>query len=174
MAHLVIAYPKISQANYEWIQNYRKQNDQRYFTLIEPHFTIVFAVTNFSPEQFVEEIKKQAAGVKKFDFELKIATVNRDISDNFYHEFLVPNKGYSDVVKLHDRLYSETLANHLRLDVDFIPHIGIGNSNDGAEVKKRVDEINRAGIDIEGLINSLSIIEYSGDAVRAIETIELT
>src|ERR1700694_2541419 len=83
MAHLVVAYPKVSQADFDWIQGYRKRNDPRY-SVIQPHFTIVFAVKDMEQEAFLEEVKKQAVGIKKVDFELKVATINRDDSGKHY------------------------------------------------------------------------------------------
>lgn len=174
MAYLVVAYPKISQSDFDWIQTYREHNDPRYFSVVKPHFTIVFAVENVAQEILLEEVKKQLAGTKRFDFNLKVATINHDGFGNFYHEFLVPDKGYSDIVKLHDKLYSGILAKHLRLDLDFIPHIGIGNSNEAQISKHHVDEINTVGVNIPGTTDSLDIVEYKDDTVVTLETIPLS
>lgn len=46
MAYLVVAYPKLSEADFEWVQAYREKNDPRYFSIVKPHFTIVFAVSD--------------------------------------------------------------------------------------------------------------------------------
>ena len=43
MSYLVLAYPKISKSDFDFIQDYRKANDPKYFLLVEPHFTIVFS-----------------------------------------------------------------------------------------------------------------------------------
>lgn len=67
MAFLVVAYPNLEQSDFEWIQEYRQQNDPRYFSIVPPHFTIVFGVSDTSKEDFIVEIKKQSAGLKKFD-----------------------------------------------------------------------------------------------------------
>jgi len=173
MAYLVVAYPNISQKSLNWIQNYRKENDPRFYSMVNPHFTIVFPISAFSKDDFVAEIKKQTEGLKKIDFEIKISTINQDISGGYYHEFLVPDKGYSDIIRLHDKLYSGVLAKHMRLDIDFIPHISIGNADDAQESKRRVDALNRQEIDIEGVIDILDIIEYDESSVWTIENIAL-
>lgn len=171
MAYIVVAYPKLSEKSFEWIQSYRKKNDPRYFSVIKPHFTIVFAVNDLSEEKFIHEVKKQANGIKKIDFEIKVATINQDDSGNYYHEFLVPDKGYSDFVKLHDKLYSQAFSKYLRFDIDYIPHIGIGNSDDVLTSKKLVDELNTEGVNISGVVDSLDIIEYKEGVVKTLETI---
>ncbi len=173
MAYLAVAYPKLSESDFNWIQGYRKENDPRYFNIVNPHFTLVFAIGDIEKEVFLEEIRKQVAKIKKFNFELKVATINLDDSKEYHHEFLVPDKGYSNIVKLHDSLYSGLLSKYLRLDLDFIPHIGIGNSDDGLISKKRIDELNARGVDISGVVDTIDIIEYKDGTVTTLETVQL-
>jgi 2'-5' RNA ligase len=173
MAYLVVAYPKLSPSDFDWIQEYRKQNDPRYFNVINPHFTLVFAIGDIEKEVFLEEARKQVADIRRFDFDLKVATINLDDSKEYYHEFLVPDKGYSNIIKLHDRLYSETLSKYLRLDLDFIPHIGIGNSDDAHTSKGRVDALNKKEIDISGTVDTVDVIEYKDGVVSTVEVLSL-
>ncbi|HSW78045.1 MAG TPA: 2'-5' RNA ligase family protein [Candidatus Chromulinivoraceae bacterium] len=172
MAYLVIAYPELQQSDFDWIQTYRRQND-RQFSLVEPHFSIVFAVSDLDKDSFLNEVKQKIGDITAFDVDLKVATINKDNSGNYYHEFLVPDTGYSDIVKLHDKLYSGLLAPYLRFDVDFIPHISIGDSEDAQISKKRVDELNAQGVSIHGRIGSVDVIEYADGAVSTVEKIEL-
>ena len=173
MAYLVVAYPNISGKDLNWIQEYRKNNDPRYFDIVNPHFTIVFAISDIAEEDFLTEIKRQVAGIKQFNFSLRVATINKDDSGECYHEFLVPDEGYSNIVKLHDKLYSGALSKYLRLDLDFIPHIGIGNSNDPLLSKKRVDELNAGILSISGSVDYVDVVKYDGGLVSTIERIKL-
>lgn len=173
MAYLVIAYPKLSPGDLGAIQQYRSQHDHRLFTIVEPHFTVVFAVSGISVDVFTEEVKRLAAGTKPFHLTIRVATINKDVSGAYYHDFLVPDTGFSEFVKLHDRLYSGRLSDYLRLDIDYIPHIGIGNSEDASSAKQRVDQLNAQGISIDGFIDTLDIIEYVNGHVRTIERVAL-
>lgn len=174
MAYLVVAYPKISKVDSNWIQEYRRKNDSRYFSVVEPHFTIIFSIHDIEEKTFIKEVKRQMKGINKIDFEIKVATINQDDSGDYYHEFLVPDKGYSDIVKLHDKLYSGDFRKHLRLDIDFIPHIGIGNNKDSLISKNRIDAINKKGVDISGVIGDLDIVEYKDGKIRTIEKISIS
>ena len=173
MAYIVIAYPELEKSDFDWIQNYRKTNDPRYFSVIEPHVTLVFAISDINKDDFINEVKQKLAGVEPFDFEIKVATINQNDDGSYYHEFLVPDSGYSNIVKLHDKLYSGLFAPHLRFDIDFIPHIGIGNSDEAPTSKKRVDDLNQQGVSINGRIGSIDIIEYADGKVSTLEKIEL-
>lgn len=174
MAYLVVAYPKLAQDDFDFIQNYREQNDPRYFSVIEPHITLVFVINDIEREKFIGEVKGKIAGVQPFDFEVKVATINQNDDGQYYHEFLVPDTGYSQIVKLHDRLYSGLFAPYQRFDIDFIPHIGIGNSDEIGTSKKRIDEVNAKDISISGRVDSVDIIEYKDGQITTIEKINLS
>lgn len=173
MAYLAIAYPKLEQNDFDWIQNYREQNDPRYFSVVDPHITLVFAINDVDQDCFVSEVKDKIAGVQPFDFEIKVATINQNDDGKYYHEFLVPYTGYSNIVKLHDRLYSGLFASRLRFDIDFIPHIGIGNSDEAKISKLRIDELNTKGVSISGCVDDISVVELKDGVVTLIESIDL-
>ncbi len=173
MSYLVVAYPKLAKTDFDFIQTYREQNDLRYFSVIEPHITFVFAINNIDKDSFIDEVKDKIAGVKPFDFEINVATINQNDDGKYYHEFLVPDTGYSNIVKLHDKLYSGLFTPHLRFDIDFIPHIGIGNSDEAQVSKQRIDELNTKGVSIAGRVESVDVIEYKDGGIATIEKYEL-
>jgi hypothetical protein len=173
MAYLAVAYPNISHEDLAWIEAYRERHDPRYFSVVRPHFTLVFAISDIAEEIFVDEVAGQLQGIQKFDFELAVATVNRDYSGTYFHEFLVPEKGHAAIIKLHDRLYAGKFATHLRLDIDFIPHIGIGNDDIGLNSKRRVDELNRNGVSVSGTVDTVDVIEFRDGRVQTIRQFPL-
>lgn len=173
MTLLVIAYPELKSDDYTRIQNYRRHNDGLYFKIAEPHFTIVFPVFDINDDIFIREIEKQSADSHVIDFEIKCATINKDSFIPYFHEFLVPDSGFSDIVKLHDKLYSGLLFPILRLDIDFIPHIGIGNSADPLISKKRVDELNSSDLSVKGRISGLDIVSYENEKIKTLKRISL-
>ena len=77
------------------------------------------------------------------------------------------------MVKLHDKLYSGLLAPKQRLDLDFIPHMGIGNTKDPEECKKLVDEVNELNIHFPGEITTLDVLEYKNNQFKTLEQIDL-
>lgn len=172
MAYLVISYPELDNSDYKWIQEYRKKYDSRYFALVEPHITLVFPADNIEKNLFIAETRRQIEGIQPFGFIIRVATINFDSFGNFYHEFLVPDEGYSSVVKLHDALYSDAFKQNLSYDIDFIPHIGIGNSDDAEVSKARVDQLNAKGLNIQGRVSSVDIVEYQDDTITTIENIK--
>ncbi len=166
------SYPILNQKDINWINDYRKKNDI-YYDLIDAHFTFVFPTYNLEPDDFIKEIKKQAKSIQKIEFQIKCAIRNNDRTNEYWHVLLVPDKGFSDIVELHDKLYSGLFAPTQRLDLDFIPHMGIGNSTDPKDCKRMVDEVNAMDINIVGTIDSLDIIQLKNDVVSTLEIVKL-
>ena len=102
MAFLVVAYPEISKTDFEEIQNFRSQHDALYYHLVQPHFTIVFPIDNIPENVFRAEVISKAKTFSKFSFVLRSAVVNKDAFSNQFHIFLVPDEGFSALIKLHD------------------------------------------------------------------------
>jgi len=159
MKLLTVAYPELSEKDYNLIENYRREHDSLY-DVIRTHFTLVFPVRDFSEKIFTEEIKKQIQGTEPFSFTLRSATINKDAFVDNYYAFLVPDEGHSNIIKLHDKLYSGRLSAYHRLDVDFIPHITIGNSTNILACKKMADDWNSHDFEITGKISSVDIVNY--------------
>ena len=172
----VLAYPSISQKDYDWIQKTRALYDS-YYELVRPHFTIVFRSITREAE-FVQHIRQRALAIRKFSFVLRCALVVEDVAGDMNQVFLVPDKGFSDIVKLHDKLYTGILAPELRLDIPFYPHITIGNSSDPLICKSLADELNGQNFGIEGAVNNLDIVSIVAPdkritEVKTIERIKL-
>lgn len=161
MKLLAVTYPELSEKDFRIIENYRRQHDSLY-SIIRTHFTIVFPVKDFSEKIFTEEIKKQLQGIEPFSFTLRSATINKDAFIDNYYAFLVPDEGQSKIRKMHDKLYSGKLASYHQLDIDFIPHITIGNSTNVIACKKMVDDWNSNDFEITGRISSVDIVNYEG------------
>lgn len=173
MALLVLAYPKISNEDYSFIQEIRRNHDELYFSFVEPHFTLVFPVSSISEQEFIEEVKQRAEGFSSIPFELKCAVVNKDSFINYYHTFLVPDTGFSSMVKLHDKLYSGKLQKELRLDIQFLPHLGIASSESPERCKLICDDINAEDISIQGEIDYLDIVSFDKQSLLPLESIPL-
>lgn len=173
MSLLVLAYPELNENDFALIQDHRRVHDSAFFDVVGPHFSFVFATDDFSESTFTEEVLKQVEGVKKIKFISRCATISKDGFEESYHCFLVPDKGHSDIIRLHDRLYRGLFKENHRLDLDYIPHIAIGNSIDSWQTKNMVDQWNKKKIEIAGTISKLSIIKYENNVVSLLKEIEL-
>ncbi len=170
---LVVNYPTISAEDFDWIQTIRKQHDQLNWKVVDPHFTVVFPVFSLEEKAFIHHIKQAVKEIEPFDFVLRCAVLGDDAFSDFTHVFLVPDEGCSRIVKLHDRLYTGILTNELRLDIPFVPHIGIANSCNSQVCKYLVDDLNARSFEIKGRFEKLDIIWCENDKVSTIEQVSL-
>jgi 2'-5' RNA ligase len=170
---LVVNYPTISKDDLAWIQNIRQEYDELNFRAIDPHFTLVFPLIGIDRSTLISHIKQSILDIHPFEFTLRCAVLSNDAFSDYTHVFLVPDEGYSHIVKLHDRLYTAVLSDRLRLDIPFIPHIGIANSLNAHSCKELVDRLNLPQFEIQGRIDRLDLIWSEGDLVQTIESINL-
>lgn len=173
MALLVLAYPEIEQKDFTRIQSIREKNDARYYNIVDPHFTLVFPVNEIPHDKFISHVFSVSRKFSKFYFVLRCAQIVKDTFSNFTDVFLIPEEGYRIFVKLHDALYTGILEKELRLDIPFIPHMGIGNDTDPHECKRLADKINAENIEIFGAIGKLDIVSYTENSVKTLEQIRL-
>ena len=71
MAFLVLAYPNIQGSDFDLIQEFRKKNDELFFSAVEPHFTIVFPTFDLSKEEFCKTIFDTTLDVHRIDFTIR-------------------------------------------------------------------------------------------------------
>ncbi len=167
-----LAYPTLSATDYEKIQAFRKQNDM-YYHVVEPHFTLAFPLSEWALEPYIAEIKKQLQDFRPFGFCIRCAALNKDAFQDLYHVFLVPDEGHSQIVKMHYKLCADRFFPYRLLDVDFIPHLGVGNSKDALKCVEMVESWNREAFSIIGHIVALDIANYEHNTVETIERILL-
>ena len=169
----VAAYPELSPDDYARIQAFRKRNDA-YYRVVEPHFTLIFPTDEWEVVPFIAEVRKQSAGFPAFDFCIRGAALNRDISGDYFHALLVPDEGHSQFLKLRYKLCVDRFFSYRALEVDFIPHMGVGNSKDRLRCLRMVESWNVADFAIPGRISCMDVANYENDTVETIQRIPLT
>ena len=174
MALVVVNYPTLSDEDLAWIQAIRKAHDPLYFDVIGPHLALVFPTEAVSEETLIAHVRRQVASVAPFEVVFRCAILGDPDFEDHAHAFLVPDEGFSDIVKLHDRLYVGPLRSELRLDLPFVPHVGIANTPEPEACKAIIDAINAEDFEIRGRVEALDVIGYDGARVWTIETIGLT
>jgi 2'-5' RNA ligase superfamily protein len=123
MRLLVIGYPTMDTQHVAWIHGIRRHYPELSWSVVAPHFTLVFPLTGVEPVVLSRHIANEAAAWPAVRFVLRSSILIKDDSSANTHILLVPDEGSSEIVKLHDRLYTGLLFPYLRLDIRFSPHI---------------------------------------------------
>ena len=173
MAFAVVSYPAIGKGDLDWIQSIRREHDHLFFSVVAPHFTFVFPTDGVAQAELIEHVTAQASLFHSFEVVFRCAIIGDPHFMGHAHAFLIPDEGFSEIVRLHDTLYTGPLAGELRLDLPFIPHLGIASPPSLEECKSIVDRLNKERFEVRGQINALYVINYDGTRVSTIETCAL-
>ena len=155
----VAAFPNLGFKD-QWIHEKRSKYDP-VAKFIPPHLTLVFPSTAFNIDELRQETSKLVRGFEPFRVVLRSAIVMPEVgnSRSHAHVFLVPDEGFSQIVRLHDRLYSGILANELRLDIPYIPHLTVAAGLHLTHAKSVADDLNGMKFQITIEISGVNIIE---------------
>jgi hypothetical protein len=173
MALAVLNYPTLSDDDFDWIQSVRRGHDRLYYDVVDPYMSFVFPLDGVEPSTLIGHVREQAESASPFEVVFRCAILGDPDFEDHAHAFLVPDEGFSDSVRLHDRLYTGPLADFLRLDLPFLPHIGIANTPQPEECKEIVDRLNAENVEIRGRVEGLDVVKYEGDSVQTIEHVLL-
>ncbi len=174
MAICVVSYPTLSSEDFDWIQSIRRQHDHLFFDVVAPHFTIVFPTDDVEESILIEHVTQNLCTVTAFDFVCRCAILGDLSYMEHAHIFLVPDEGFSNLVRLHDQLYTGVLKTQLRLDLPYIPHIGVASIANVSAGKVLVDQLNCEEFELRGRVDTLDVIGYDGEKTWGIQSYSLS
>ncbi|MEH2153508.1 2'-5' RNA ligase family protein [Nostoc sp.] len=118
MSYALVHYPNI---NTEDINQIRHKYDPQ-VDLIEPHITLVFPIVeSINKNNLILHIDSILSKCKIFPICLKGLQKSWD-----EYMFLMVEEGKVDMVKLHNELYTGILAEYIRENLPFVPHLTLG------------------------------------------------
>lgn len=165
MSLLALCYPELSADDRRFVGEFRDRYDLAYRDVVRPHFTMVFQVQDLAESTFSEHVARAAKRAAAIRFACRYAMVHSDPRSDDCQLFLVPDEGFSELALLHDALYTGVLASKLTLEIPYVPHIGIATLEDPARCKQLADELNGRGLNIGGMIDAISVVDYDGRLV---------
>ena len=163
MSLLVVSYPELSHQDADWIQALRQRHGFLKHSVLAPHFTFVFPLSDVTEDELLAHIQLLATGQPSIRFVLRSSMLVKDDSNENYYVLLAPDEGFSAIGRLHDKLYTGMLTSKLRLDLPFIPHITIGFSPDVLGCKSVVDALNSEDFAISGEIAHLDVVRKEAE-----------
>ncbi len=172
---LCVAYPKLSEIDQTRIDAFRQIHDQAYVDVIDAHWTMLFpsSCEGFTEEQLSTHTQKITQQSQPIHFVCRHALVYDDDSNDNYYLFLVPDEGFSGISHLHDELYTDFMRPHLRLDIPFVPHIGIATHKDRDHLYELARKWNKDAHEIHGTIDSLTLCSYIDGEVNDLQSFSL-
>jgi hypothetical protein len=175
----VVARPEFKADAANFVQSVRDEfsdlqfNDKGFGV----HVTLMFKMREgLTVEQWDAHMANVLSTYEPFFMAFRCAITMPDLTDSKdqrYHVFLVPDEGFSNVVKLHNSLYTGELVAKLVHDVPYIPHILLGYHDEAAYCNQVVDFVNKKGT-IVGKVSTVKLFQDSGEGMQEIKTYTLT
>lgn len=172
---LTLAYPKLESRDKHVIAEFRREHDSVYADVVDAHWTMIFPSSSgeLTPEEMAAHVSEIASRNACIEFVCRYALVYDDDSNEDYYIFLVPDEGFSAISLLHDDLYSGFMRSRLRLDIPYVPHIGIATHKDKDKLYEIAKEWNSFGREIRGAIDTLTLGSYDGKRVENLKHFKL-
>lgn len=150
-----VAYPECPTQDLQVVDTWRAENDPAGHALIRPHFTLVFACNAVDTPTYLAHVAARAARTAPIAFHCRYAMLGADAHSQRAHAYLVPDEGFAALSMLHDALYTGPLADHLRLDLSYTPHITVGTFASARQAQQWCAGRNQAGVSLAGRVAAL-------------------
>jgi 2'-5' RNA ligase len=166
----VVAKPVFAKSETEWLANLRKTLA---YSAGSPEFTLVFPGSQSPTREIVQHIEAVCAVTPRIQFCLRSAMIVPDMQMSWFHVFLVPDEGFGAIIRLHDRLHVGPLAEALRRDEPYIPHLTVASVKEFDAARHVKASLNGNDLEIAGHIDELEVHERDGAAPRCVARIAL-
>ncbi|SRR5579883_863360 len=140
------------------INQIRKEYDPQ-VNFIDPHITLVFPIegTLNDEQRLINHIANVLTAWKPFSLHLQGLAQS---SDNYL--YLTLQEGNTEVVKLHDELYTGMLADYQRDDILFIPHVTLGVFHqEGYESTQALEQAKKLNLSYHCVLDRLHLLKFT-------------
>ena len=155
MVYAIVIYPSLEDDSK--LQELRKKYSP-YYNVIKPHITLVFPFPDIDREEMENHICKILESFTRFN--LRLVGLVRSF-DNWL--FLGVEEGNERIVELHNQLYTGILREHLRKDIEFTPHVGLGLFKTDEEYQKAESEARELNLDYRCKVESIHLLHLKDD-----------
>lgn len=172
MALVVLGRPRLKPADAAWITALR---DRHGGTLAAPeigaHVTLVFPSDVTDATTATGHLAVVAGDTAPFALAFRCALPVQDPGSGDTYVYLVPDEGFSGLVRLHDRLYSGPFADALRLDIPYIPHVTLARIAEAKLARALADDLNGQEPEIHARLETIELfrLDEEGPARRLAE-----
>jgi 2'-5' RNA ligase len=167
----VVAYPVLSAEDDEWVASIRATHDPQ-AGLLAAHFTLVFPA-DVSERAALEVVRDAAADVAPFGFVLRSVRAVRNALGQGGHVFLIPSEGAQEIVALHDRLYKGAFGPSRRPDIEYVPHMTVGASDDWSQCEALADRLAQPSRQMKGRVEAIELLRLGDESVESVRRLPL-
>lgn len=163
MSYAIVHYPQINTKRINQIrQKYDPQVD-----LIPPHITLVFPIKEIiNSDNLMLHLQNVLSRWQPFPIHLQGLQQSWD-----KYLFLMVKEGNSDIIKLHNELYTDILAEYCRKDIPFVPHLTLGVFTKSTDIYwQALEETPRLDLDYHCIVDKVHLINIHDDKMQIVSS----
>jgi len=159
MSYALAHFPTVDTRQ---IDELRRKYDPQ-VDLIAPHITLVFPVPDsLSKSHLVSHVVNVLRSCKQFSISLQGLEQSWDNC-----LFLLLQEGRTEVIRLHDDLYTGILAPFIRRDMRYVPHVTLGAfADDAKRCADAVRDSKRLRLRYQCVVDRLHLVKVNDDWSR--------
>lgn len=175
MSLAVVGRPRLKAADAAWITALRDRHGKGVASPgIGAHVTLVFPTAVADATTATGHLAMVAGETPPLDLAFRCALPVFDPDSGETYVYLVPDEGFSTLVRLHDRLYSGPFAEALRLDLPFIPHVTLARIAEAKLARALSDDLNGQEPEIHARLETVELFRIEGkDPARRLAEVAL-
>lgn len=173
MSLAIVSFPELPADEVSWIEDIRRAHLSSPEADIAPHVTLVFPADLTQDDNLMMHMLGVAGSTQPFEAVFRIAAPVVDPVNGGWTVQLLPDRGLSKLMRIHNFLYSGPLAEHLNLDVPYVPHLTLARTATGQQAKALCEELNSNVIEVEANIVSVDLLRIDGGAITKEAAYEL-
>lgn len=167
----VIARPHFNKVDLAWLTDIRSR---RAGSRGPPYFTLVFGNLDLELATFTKAVQANVKDIHAIRFRLRSALVVPEPTVRRFHVFLIPDEGFSAILRLHDALHAGPIKAALRRDSPYLPHITVATTSDYDTARNLAFSLNQGVIDIHGHIDALQVESRTGEVIKPVAEVSLS
>ena len=161
MIYALVHYPKVDT---QLIDQLRQKYDPQ-FGLIDPHITVMFPVRDsIDGNTLVSHLENVLSDCRRFPIHLQ--GLQKSWDDCL---FLLVREGRSEILGLHNRIYTGILADYKNSDIKFVPHLTLGAFENHAErYAQALSAAKALALDYRCIMDKLELVKINNERTRIV------
>ena len=158
----IVIFPEFAPEQRAMINRLRDAYDPL-AAAIAPHITLVFPfAATHSPDDLLAHMRASVATIPPFEIELRGVTGQDD-----EWLFLNVKRGNDQIITLHDRLYTGTLAPHFSPRYTYTPHLTVGHLARGERFAAALAAANSLSETLRATAREITAYRISASGARS-------
>jgi 2'-5' RNA ligase len=165
MSLAIVTFPVIPATELSWIEDLRRAHLSAPDGDVAPHVTLVFPADFETGEDLMMHMFGVTGSTQPFEAIFRIAVPVIDPINGGWTVQLLPDQGLSKLMRMHNFLYTGPIAEHLNLDVPYVPHLTVARATTAQQAKALSDELNADIIEVEAHFKTVDVLRIDNGTV---------